>query len=121
MNDSQIVSFISGGGGPHPRHLQAGQAPGRYPAAADSYGAIRKVDRDGEKRDVRRPRTADAAGRSGPGAGRLGRAAAAGPAGVEARVTAHSGRVGLASELTEPGRVDHGRDARRETGRRAGW
>ena len=28
-------------------------------------------------------------------------------AGVERRVTAHSGRLGLASELTEPGRVDH--------------
>ena len=34
-------------------------------------------------------------------------------AGVESRVTAHSGRVGLALELT-PRRFDHGRDARRE-------
>ena len=39
--------------------------------------------------------------------------AAARAAGV-ARVTAHSGRVGLASEPHEPGRVDHRRDARRE-------
>ena len=39
--------------------------------------------------------------------------AAARAAGVE-RVTAHSGRVGLASELTSRGRVDHRRDAGRE-------
>ena len=32
-------------------------------------------------------------------------------AGIESRVTAHSGRVGLASELTRPWRVDHRRDA----------
>ena len=41
-------------------------------------------------------------------------AAAARAAGVEARVTAHSGRVGLASELTSRGASDHRRDARRE-------
>ena len=40
-------------------------------------------------------------------------------AGVE-RVTAHSGRVGLASELTRRGASDDGCDARRGTGRRAG-
>ena len=34
--------------------------------------------------------------------------------GVERRVTAHSGRVGLASELTARRRVHHRRDARRE-------
>ena len=48
-------------------------------------------------------------------------AAAAQAAGVEARVTAHSGRVGLASAAHEPGCLDHRRDARRGTGRRAGW
>ena len=40
--------------------------------------------------------------------------AAAAVSGVESRVTAHSGRVGLASELTSRGRLDHGRDARRQ-------
>ena len=40
--------------------------------------------------------------------------AAAQVAGVENRVTAHSDRVGLASELTEPRCVDHGRDAGRQ-------
>ena len=39
--------------------------------------------------------------------------AAARAAGVE-HVTVHSGRVGLASELTSRGGVDHRRDARRE-------
>ena len=38
--------------------------------------------------------------------------AAAQAAGVESRVTAHSGRVGLASELTSRGCVDHRRYAR---------
>lgn len=43
--------------------------------------------------------------------------AAAHAAGIETRVTAHSGRVGLASELTsadQPGSVDRRRDARRQ-------
>ena len=38
--------------------------------------------------------------------------AAAQAAGVESRVTAHSGRVGVG--VNQPGRVDHGRDARRQ-------
>ena len=38
---------------------------------------------------------------------------------VESRVTAHSGRVGVG--VAKPGRVDHRRDARRETGRPAAW
>ena len=44
--------------------------------------------------------------------------AAAHAAGIESRVTAHSGRVGLASELTSRGASDHGRDACWEPGRR---
>ena len=40
--------------------------------------------------------------------------AAAAAAGGDSRTTAHSGRVGLASEPTSRGRVDHGRDARRQ-------
>ena len=40
--------------------------------------------------------------------------AAAEAAGLERRVTAHSGRVGLASELTSRGGVDYRRDARRQ-------
>ena len=39
---------------------------------------------------------------------------AAEAAGLERRVTAHSGRVGLASELTRPRRVDYRRNARRK-------
>ena len=37
--------------------------------------------------------------------------AAAHAAGVESRVAAHSGRIGLASLANEPGCVDHRRDA----------
>ncbi len=42
------------------------------------------------------------------------RARKGGPAGLEHRVTAHSGRVGLGVGAHEPGRVDHRRHARRQ-------
>ena len=47
--------------------------------------------------------------------------AAARAAGIEARLTAHSGRVGLASELTARGRVNHGSHAGRELENRPAW
>ena len=42
-------------------------------------------------------------------------------AGIEARVTAHSGRVGLASELTAPRRVHHVKSCWPATGKPPAW
>ena len=104
-------------------------------AAADGDGVLvtvrrSKTNQEGETTDVRfvkggvarAIRTLRAAASPGP-ADRVAPLspkmvglrfqAAARAAGVE-HVTVHSGRVGLASELTSRGGVDHRRDARRE-------
>ena len=103
------------------------------PAAADDGVLVTvrrgKTNPEGEARDVRFVK-GDVAVALGPRA-RRGEPGARGPrgaalaadggsavpgvgAGVEARVTAHSARVGLAAELTRRGAVDDRRDAGRE-------